>query len=74
MSKIIFSTLRAEMARQNIRIQDIAAAMEESRDTTGRKLSGKTQISLQYAFAVRNKFFPDMKVEDLFSEAWRDAS
>lgn len=28
---------------------------------------------VQRNMAVRNKFFPDMKVEDLFSEAWRDA-
>lgn len=37
----MFSNLRAEMARYNITIQDIAKALNRTRDTISNKLSRK---------------------------------
>lgn len=67
-SSIIFSNLRAEMARQKISIQDIAQVLEVNRDTASNKLSCKTPITLNEAFKINRAFFPDSNIEYLFSE------
>lgn len=64
--KIAYPNLRAEMARSNISIQDIARAIGTARDTAGAKLSRKRPISLNEAFEIANTFFPDKDVHFLF--------
>lgn len=64
-----FSNLRAEMARNNVTIMDIAQAICVSRDTAGKKLSRRAPIQLDEAFAIINTFFPGMDVCYLFAEA-----
>ena len=68
-AKIAYSNLKAEMARKNIYIQDIANILGVSRDTAGRKLSRKNPLSLDEAFVIVRSFFPDQEVCYLFSEA-----
>lgn len=65
---IAFANLRAEMARFNITIKEIADAICVNSDTAGNKLSRKTPITLSEAFIIANTFFPDMEVTYLFSE------
>lgn len=67
-SKIMFSNLRAEMARENITIQDIAKVLNRSRETISSKLSGKSVLNLDEAFKINDTFFPKSDLRTLFSE------
>lgn len=69
--KIAYPNLRAEMARSNISIQDIANVIGTARDTAGAKLSRKRPINLNEAFEIADTFFPDKDVRYLF-EAEQD--
>lgn len=57
-SKIMFENLRAEMARKNITITEIAKTIGVNRDTLGKKFSGKSSLNLDEAFLIQKKFFP----------------
>lgn len=67
-ANIIFPDLRAEMARQNITIQDIANVIKTGRDTAGAKLSGKRPLHLDEAIAITDTFFPHEDVRQLFKK------
>lgn len=67
-SNIIFSTLRAEMARNEITIKQLASAIGVTRDTMSRKLSGSAPIYLNEAFLINKRFFPNLSLWDLFQE------
>ena len=68
-AKIEYENLRAEMARANIGIGDIAQTIGRNRDTAGRKLAMKAPFLLSEAFAIRDKYFPGMEIGCLFKEA-----
>lgn len=65
-SNIVFENLRAEMARQNIGIKDIAEICGCNRDTLARKLSKKSAITLDEAFLIQQKVFPNADIRYLF--------
>lgn len=65
---IVFSNLRAEMARNGIAVQDIGSTLGVNRDTAGRKLAGKSPITLSEAFKIAKTHFPDCDVRYLFHE------
>lgn len=67
-SKIMFENLRVEMARKNITITEIAKTIGVNRDTLGKKFSGKSSLSLEEAFLIQKRFFPDMEIQLLFQE------
>lgn len=61
-----YGNLRAEMGRRNITICDIARTMGMNRDTLSRKLSGKSPLFLNEAFAIQKSLFPTMDIKKLF--------
>ncbi len=65
-SGIKYDNLRAEMARRKIGIKDIAEIWGVTRDTAGRKLSGKSPIFLSEAINLSCKLFDDMELRHLF--------
>lgn len=67
-SNIMFSNLRAEMARKQVTIQEIASTIGVGRDAASQKLSGKTPITLAEAFKIERGYFPDSDVHYLFAE------
>lgn len=67
-SNIHYVNLRAEMARGNIGIGQMANALHISRDTMARKLAGRSPLHLDEAFRLRDRFFPACSVEALFRE------
>ena len=73
-SNIMFSNLRAEMARYNITIQDIAKALNRTRETISNKLSGKSTLNLDEAFKINDTFFPQYDLRTLFVEVFDDNS
>ena len=73
-SKIMFSNLRAEMARKNLTIIHMAKSINMNRDTLGKKLSGKSPLYLDEAFEINKKFFPETTITYLFHELENQAS
>lgn len=67
-TSVRFCNLRAEMARRNVTISQMAKSVGFNRDTLGRKLSGKSPLSLAEAFEIQKMFFPDVGVDVLFEE------
>lgn len=67
-AKIAFENLRAEMARKNINVGDIANALHIARGTVGYKLSRKRPLTLDEAYIIANTFFPEKNVDYLFQE------
>lgn len=67
-AKIIYPNLRAEMARQNILIQDISKAIKTGRDTASAKLSGKRPLYYDEAITITDTFFPNEDVRHLFEK------
>lgn len=67
-NNIAFGNLRAEMARENLSIGDMAKACNYNRETLSRKLSKKTPINLDEAFEIQQKFFPQLDVRYLFAD------
>lgn len=65
---IAFANLRAEMARKQLSIKEIADYLGVTRDTLGNKLSRKRQINLDEALTISRKFFPDKDIYYLFNE------
>nr|DAU79087.1 MAG TPA: Regulatory protein [Caudoviricetes sp.] len=67
-SNTIYPNLRAEMARRNITIREIAAVIQTGRDTAGAKLSGKRPLHFDEAIAIADAFFPHEDVRQLFKK------
>lgn len=65
---IAFKNLRAEIARRNYTIEQIAQALELNRGTVGAKLSGKREFLLKEAFALSESLFDGLPLEYLFAE------
>lgn len=65
---IAFKNLRAEMARHNVTIGDMAAYLGVTHNTMGDKLSRKRQINLDEAFRISKRFFPELTIYYLFAE------
>ena len=64
----MYKNLRAEMARKDLTILDIAKEIGMNRETLSRKLSGKSPLHIQEAFDIQKKCFPGMDVQTLFEE------
>lgn len=67
-SNIVFENLRAEMARKQITISEMAQYLGVTRDTLGSKLSMKRAINLDEALRIARKYFPEHDVYYLFKE------
>ncbi len=67
-NNIAFENLRAEMARKQLSISEIAEYLGITRDTLGYKLSMKRPINLDEALRIARKFFPERDVYYLFKE------
>ena len=66
-NNVAYPNLRAEMSRKNIGVLDIARALGTNRDTVSRRLSRRTSISLDEAFNIQQKFFPEFDLLYLFN-------
>lgn len=61
-----FPNLAAEMARIKLSPSTIARAIGKSTDTVRNYINGITEIPLENAFFIREKYFPLMPIEYLF--------
>ena len=67
-SPIIFSEVRAEMARSNLSTTEMAESLGISNQTLINKLSGRTPIYLNEAVSIQRIFFPHIELLKLFKE------
>lgn len=67
-NNIAFENLRAEMARKQLSITELANALGITRDTLGYKLSRKRPINLDEAMYISKEFFPEYDLFYLFKE------
>lgn len=58
--------LSAEMVRFGVGITDLQRILNCSDKTVRNKLSGTTEFSVNEAFAIRDSFFPGLRIEYLF--------
>jgi len=63
---IIYPTLIGEIAKRGITKKDIAASMVITPKTFSKKLNGITPFTWPEAMQLKNTFFSDMSVEELF--------
>jgi predicted transcriptional regulator len=63
------NNLSAEMARYGVSILDIESILGCTERTVRNKLNGVTEFSIGEAFALRDTFFPNMRLEYLFASA-----
>lgn len=63
----MFPNLEVEISRKRISKQDLAKTIHKSYKTLLRKLSGKCPLTLDEAEAIAKEYFPEMRLEYLFS-------
>lgn len=65
---IAFENLRAEMARKQLSIEELAVTLSITKDTLEYKLSRKKPINLDEAMYIAKEFFPECDLFYLFKE------
>lgn len=65
---VAYPNLRAEMARYMVSAKSIAEAIGITPQAFSSKIQHKTQFTIDEAFAIRDKFFPRVLVDVLFSQ------
>ena len=64
-----FKNLAAEMARNNIKMGDIARVIEKDEKTARNKTHGVSEFTLPEAVKIRDTFFPSCSLEYLYEVA-----
>lgn len=62
----MYRNLEAEMVRMGVYRKDVAKSLGVRYATVVQKLNGKYRFSLDEAFAIKEKFFPNLSLEYLF--------
>ena len=63
----MFPNLRAEMVRHNVTASDISKVTHKTDRNIRDKIAGRGDFSLTEIYAIRDTFFPGMKLEYLFA-------
>ncbi|GED33990.1 XRE family transcriptional regulator [Brevibacillus centrosporus] len=64
--------LRAEMARHNVTVGDLADSLGVRYATVSDKLNGRSRFFYDEAAHIKRKFFPKCKIEYLFEQDDQD--
>lgn len=64
----MFPNLRAEMARKNVTVSDLAKAIHKTDRSVRDKVSGKGDFSWSEINVIRDQFFSGLSIEYLFSK------
>ena len=62
----MYLTLKTEMARKKITGKEIAEKTGKNEGVISRKINGYTSFSVEEAILIRDLFFPELSVEDIF--------
>ncbi len=66
MNKLAYLNLKAEMAKRNISIEDIAQLLKIHRNSVANKINGRSRFTVDEALLVRDTFFPNLSTDYLF--------
>ena len=66
---MMYNNLKYECQRKGITRGQIASLWNVKYNTVGDKLNGKTRIYLEEAWKLQTVFFPEFKLEYLFSKS-----
>lgn len=61
--------LKKEMAGKDISIEEMAQFLQLHRNTVANKIDGSSKFTIDEAFKVHDKFFPEVGLAYLFKEA-----
>lgn len=64
--------LKAEMTRHRVTGCELASYLDLREATISSKINGKTDFTVNEAFEIRNKFFPNYSLEYLFKKEMED--
>lgn len=59
---------RAEMARYGVTTADVRAVLNCTDKTARSKIAGKAELTVGEAFALRDAFFPGIRLEYLYAK------
>ena len=62
--------LKRYMQERKVQVRDLAACLSLPRETASRKANGKLAWKLAEAAKIREAFFSDVALEDLFRESF----
>lgn len=60
-------TLLGEMAKRKVSKEDLAELLGLHWNSVANKINGKSAFSVEEAVKVRDSYFPEWKLEELFS-------
>ena len=63
----MYSNLRAEMARKNLSVKDIATVIQRTEKTARDKISGKRDFTYNETCKIRDAYFPLSSIEEIFA-------
>ena len=66
MIKLAYLNLKAEMAKRNISIEDIAQLLKIHRNSVANKINGRSRFTVDEALLIRDTFFPNLSTDYLF--------
>lgn len=66
--------LNAELARRNLKVDDVQRAIGRSAKTTRAKMSGKSAFTLPEAIKLRDELLPGLSLEYLYGAAERNSA
>lgn len=69
-----YPNLKAEIARSNVGIKDIMEVTGKSRPGVSNNLNGRGKFSVDEAILIRNKLFPRLTIDYLFSSEAKEES
>lgn len=64
----MFPNLKAEMARRNIKVTDLASSIGVTPKTVYNRLSGRTEFTLSEMLTIKRRYFPDLTLDYLFNK------
>lgn len=73
MNNLKYPILQHLMKLEGLKIRGMAAELGVNRDTLARWLGGKNRLSLEMAWNIRDKYFPECSIDYLFCENGKDS-
>lgn len=61
--------IKGEMAKRNIKVEDIANVLNIHRNSASNKINGDTSFSIEEAVKVKETYFPDLSLKYLFEKS-----
>lgn len=62
-----YSNLKAELARKGISMEDVSGLLGIHRNSVSNKINGDTPFTVEEAFKIRDKYFPKLSMDYLFT-------